>query len=74
MTYQGNFTLPAELLERVSQHGFDNLLYEPLHQLKTRMIKPWDYKTSSGCRKFDWNIDLKRHAEEVIRKGENGFR
>jgi predicted HicB family RNase H-like nuclease len=48
------------------------LLYSPVHQLETRMISLWGYKTSSGCRKFEWNIDLKRYAEEVLRKSENG--
>ena len=48
------------------------LLYSPVHQLETRMISLWVYKKSSGCRKFDWNIDLKRYAEEVLRKSENG--
>jgi predicted HicB family RNase H-like nuclease len=48
------------------------LLYEPMHQLEARMISLWGYKTSSGCRKFEWNIDLKRYAEEVLRKSENG--
>ncbi len=47
------------------------LLYGPVHQLETRMISLWGYKMSSGCRKFEWIIDLKRHAEEVLRKGEN---
>jgi predicted HicB family RNase H-like nuclease len=49
------------------------LLYSPVHQLETRMISLWGYKSTSGCRKFEWNIDLKRHAEEVLRKGENGL-
>jgi hypothetical protein len=50
------------------------LLYGPVHQLEARMISLWGYKTSSGCRKFEWNIDLKRYDEEVLRKGENGSR
>ena len=50
------------------------LLYGPVHQLEARMISLWGYKTSSGCRKFEWNIDLKRYAEEVLRKGENDLR
>lgn len=50
------------------------LLYDPVHQMETRMISLWGYKASSGCRKFEWNIDLNRYAEEVLRKGENGFR
>jgi hypothetical protein len=48
------------------------LLYKPVHQLETRMISLWGYKTSSGCRRFEWNIDLKRYVEEVLRKVENG--
>ena len=50
------------------------LLYGPVHQLETRMISLWGYKTSSGCRKFEWNIDLQRHAEEVLRNGEKSNR
>ncbi|PWB50558.1 MAG: hypothetical protein C3F13_16530 [Anaerolineales bacterium] len=50
------------------------LLYEPVLRLETRMISLWGYKASSGCRKFEWNIDLNRHAEEVLRNGENGPR
>jgi hypothetical protein len=49
------------------------LLYVPVLQLETRRISLWGYKTSSGCRKFEWNIDLKRYGEEVLRKSENGF-
>ena len=48
------------------------LLYNPVNQLEKRMISLWGYKTASGCRKFEWNIDLKRHAEEVLRNGEKG--
>lgn len=47
------------------------LLYGPVDQLEKRRISLWGYKTTSGCAKFDWNIDLKRHAEEVARNGEN---
>lgn len=50
------------------------LLYGPVHQLETRMISLWGYKTSSGCRKFEWNIDLKRYAEEVLRNCEKSTR
>ncbi len=50
------------------------LLYDPVLQLETRMISLWGYKTSSGCRKFEWNIDLQRHAEEVLRNGEKSTR
>jgi hypothetical protein len=48
------------------------LLYGPIQQLEKHMISLWGYKTASGCRKFEWNIDLKRHAEEVRRNSENG--
>jgi hypothetical protein len=48
------------------------LLYGPVHQLEKRMISLWGYKTASGCRKFEWNIDLKRHDEEVRRNSKNG--
>jgi hypothetical protein len=50
------------------------LLYGPVHQLETRMISLWGYKTSSGCRKFEWNIDVKRYAEEVLRNCEKSTR
>ena len=50
------------------------LLYGPVQQLEKHMISLWGYKTASGCRKFEWNIDLKRHAEEVLRNGEKGNR
>jgi macrodomain Ter protein organizer (MatP/YcbG family) len=50
------------------------LLYGPVHQLETRMISLWGYKTSSGCRKFEWNIDIKRYAEEVLRNCEKSTR
>lgn len=44
------------------------LLYEPVHQLESRAISLWGYKTASGCPKFEWNIDLERRADEVSRK------
>ncbi len=50
------------------------LLYEPMYQLETLMISLWGYKTTSGCRKFEWNIDLKRRAEEVLQISENSMR
>ena len=50
------------------------LLYDPVHQLEARMISLWGYKTSSGCRKFEWNIDIKRYADEVLRKNEKTIR
>jgi hypothetical protein len=50
------------------------LLYEPVHLLENRTISLWGYKTSSGCRKFEWNIDLKRHADVVLGNVEKGVR
>ena len=79
-----NLDLPVELKKRLETLAKKEgvpvsqlvafLLYGPVHQLETRMISLWGYKTSSGCKKFEWNIDLKRHAEEVLRKSENGPR
>lgn len=46
------------------------LLFSPVHEFEKRMISLWGYKKASGCRKFEWNIDLKRIAEEVRRKDE----
>ncbi len=78
-----NLDLPVDLKKRLEILGKKEgvpisqlvafLLYVPVQQLETRVISLWGYKTSSGCRKFEWNIDLKRHAEEVLRKNENGF-
>ena len=44
------------------------LLYEPVFLLEKRTISLWDYKTASGCPKFECNLDLKRRAEEVSQK------
>lgn len=44
------------------------LLYDPVQQLEKRRISLWGYKTASGCPKFEFNLDLKRHAEEVAQK------
>jgi predicted HicB family RNase H-like nuclease len=84
LAYRINLDLPVDLKKRLEilarKEGVTVsqlvafLLYDPVHQLETRMISLWGYKTSSGCRKFEWNIDLKRHAEEVLRKGENDLR
>lgn len=41
------------------------LLYEPVHQLESRAISLWGYKTASGCPKFECNLDLKRREGEV---------
>jgi hypothetical protein len=76
--------LPVDLKKRVEMLAKNEgvpvsqlvayLLYFQVDQLEKHMISLWGYKTPSGCRKFDWNIDLKRHAEEIQRKGENGSR
>ena len=50
------------------------LLYDPVHQLEKHMISLWGYKTASGCAKFEWNIDLKKHAGEVLGNDENSLR
>jgi hypothetical protein len=42
------------------------LLYGPVHQLENRTISLFGYKSASGCRKFEWNIDLNRRVEEVL--------
>ncbi len=42
------------------------LLYEPVHQLESRAISLWGYKTASGCPKFECNLDLKRRADEAV--------
>ena len=39
--------------------------------MEKRTISLWGYKTASGCPKFEWNLDLKRRAEEVRGNGEN---
>ena len=44
------------------------LLYEPVHQLESRAISLWGYKTASGCPKFDCNLNLKQRADEASRK------
>ena len=41
------------------------LLYEPVHQLESKAISLWGYKTACGCPKFECNLDLKRRADEV---------
>lgn len=45
------------------------LLYEPVHQLESREISLWSYKTASGCPKFECNLDLARRADEVAQDG-----
>jgi hypothetical protein len=44
------------------------LLFEPVHQLESRVISLWGYKIASGCPKFECNLDLKRRADEVAQK------
>ena len=44
------------------------LLYEPVHQLESKAISLWSYKTASGCPKFECNLDLKRKADEATHK------
>jgi hypothetical protein len=41
------------------------LLYESVRQLESQEISLWGYKIASGCPKFECNLDLKRHAEDV---------
>jgi hypothetical protein len=78
-----NLDLPVDLKKRLEMLAKKEgvpvsqlvafLLYSPVHQLEKRMISLWGYKTASGCRKFEWNIDLKRHDEEIRRNSENGI-
>lgn len=73
-----NLDLPQELKQRLEilakKEGVPIsqlvafLLYEPVHQLESRAISLWGYKTASGCPKFECTLDLKRRAEEVARK------
>ena len=44
------------------------LLYDPVQQLDKRSISLWGYKTASHCPKFEFNLDLKRRADEVSQK------
>ena len=77
-----NLDLPVDLKKRLEVMAKNEgvpvsqlvafLLYGPVQQLEKHMISLWGYKTASGCRKFEWNIDLKRHDEEVRRNSENG--
>ena len=40
------------------------LLYGPVNELEQRMISLRDYKIHSGCRKFEWTIDLTQRAKK----------
>ncbi|GAP09954.1 ribbon-helix-helix protein, copG family [Bellilinea caldifistulae] len=73
-----NLDLPVDLKKRLEQLAKKEgvpisqlvafLLYEPVHQLESRAISLWGYKTASGCPKFECNLDLKRRADEAARK------
>ena len=43
------------------------LLYEPVYLLEHKRISLWGYKTATSCPKFDFNLDLKRKAEDIAR-------
>jgi hypothetical protein len=78
-----NLDLPIELKERLEMLAKKEgvpvsqlvafLLYDPVHQLEKHMISLWGYKTTSGCRRFEWNIDLKKRSEEVLKIIENNL-
>jgi hypothetical protein len=78
-----NLDLPIELKERLEMLAKKEgvpvsqlvafLLFSPVNQLEKHMISLWGYKTASGCRRFEWNIDLKRRSEEVLRNIENNL-
>ena len=73
-----NLDLPVDLKKRLEHLARKEgvpisqlvafLLYEPVHQLESRVISLWGYKTASGCPKFECNLDLKRRADEAARK------
>jgi macrodomain Ter protein organizer (MatP/YcbG family) len=73
-----NLDLPVDLKKRLEHLAKKEgvpvsqlvafLLYEPVHQLESRAISLWGYKTASGCPKFECTLDLKRRAEEIARK------
>lgn len=70
-----NLDLPVDLKKRLENLANKEgvpisqlvafLLYEPVHQLESRVISLWGYKTASGCPKFECNLDLKRRADEA---------
>jgi hypothetical protein len=76
-----NLDLPIELKKRLEMLAKKEgvpvsqlvafLLYDPVYQLEKRMISLWGYKATSGCQRFEWNIDLKKRSEEVLRNIEN---
>jgi hypothetical protein len=71
-----NLDLPVDLKKRLEQLAKKEgvpisqlvafLLYEPVHQLESRAISLWGYKSASGCPKFECNLDLKRRADEAV--------
>jgi hypothetical protein len=73
-----NLDLPPELKKRLETLAKKEgvpisqlaafLLYEPLHKLETRETSLWGYKLPSGCPKFEFTLDLTRHAAEVEKK------
>ncbi len=73
-----NLDLPVDLKQRLETLAKNEgvpisqlaafLLYAPVHELEKRGISLWGYKTTSGCAKFEFNLDLKRYAEEVSKK------
>ena len=73
-----NLDLPPDLKQRLENLAKKEgvpvsqlaafLLFDSLHQLEQRAISLWGYKTASGCPKFEFNLDLKRRAEEIAKK------
>jgi hypothetical protein len=73
-----NLDLPVDLKKRLEHLARKEgvpisqlvafLLFEPVHQLESRVISLWGYKIASGCPKFECNLDLKRRADEVAQK------
>ena len=73
-----NLDLPVELKRRLEvlakKEGVPVsqlvafLLFEPVQQLETHTLSLWGYKTTSGCSKFEYNLDLQRRAEEIAKK------
>jgi hypothetical protein len=60
-----NLDLPVDLKKRLEVQAKREgvpisqlvafLLYEPVHQMESRAISLWSYKTASGCPKFECN-------------------